>query len=211
MKIISVNIGQPRIIEYNGEPVSTAIYKDPIAEKIAVQKLTLAGDAQVDRRFHGGASKAVYAYPSEHYKFWQAELSETELPFGMFGENLTTAGLLETEICVGDKIRFGTAELVATEPRFPCYKLGIRFGRKDIIRRFQKSQKSGIYFAVAKPGELQIGDIIEVLDRDEYRVSITDLLRLHDEKNDPELAELALAVEALPEKWKRDIRKWFKR
>jgi MOSC domain-containing protein YiiM len=209
MKIISVNIGQPRIVEYNGEPVSTAIYKEPIAGAVKVSELTLVGDAQVDRRFHGGASKAVYAYSSEHYEFWRNELPEMDLPFGMFGENLTTVGLLENEIFDGDKIRVGTAELIITEPRFPCYKLGIKFGRKDIIRRFQKSRRSGIYFAVAKTGEIQAGDEIIILERNENRVTIEDLVRLYEQKNDLEIGERALKVAALPEKWKRDIRRWL--
>lgn len=210
MKILSVNIGQPRTVEYNGEPVVTAIYKQPIAERVKVESLTIAGDAQVDRRFHGGANKAVYAYPSEHYKFWHNEFPEMALPFGIFGENLTTHGLIETEVCVGDRIRAGTAELVVTEPRFPCFKLGIRFGRKDVIRKFQKSRKSGIYFSVAKPGELQVNDFIEILERDENKVSIEDLVRLHNEKSDLELAERALKVAALPKDWRRKIQKMLK-
>ncbi|MEP6922942.1 MAG: MOSC domain-containing protein [Pyrinomonadaceae bacterium] len=207
MKIVSVNIGQPRTVEYNGEMVVTGIYKEPVFKPVKVNELTLAGDIQVDRRFHGGANKAVYAYPSEHYEFWRTELPEMDLPFGTFGENLTTIGVLETEICVGDKIRVGTAELIATEPRFPCYKLGIKFGRKDIIRRFQKSRRSGIYFSVFETGELQTGDNIEFLERDENRVTIEDLVRLNDEKNNIEIAKRALKVIALPKDWKRKISK----
>lgn len=210
MKIVSVNVGQPRIIEYNNEPLATAIFKEPIATRVAVNNLTIIGDAQVDRRFHGGTNKAVYAYPSEHYEFWQAEFPAMELPFGIFGENLTTVGLFETDVCVGDKIRIGTTELVATEPRFPCFKLGIRFGRKDVIRKFQESRKSGIYFSVAKPGELQTGDSIEFIEREENQVTIEDLVRLHDEKKDLKLAERAVQVKSLPKDWNRNIRKWFK-
>ena len=207
MKILSVNVGQPRVVEYNGEPVATAIFKEPVAEPVKVNQLTLSGDAQVDRRFHGGANKAVYAYPSEHYEFWKSEFPGMDLPFGMFGENLTTVGLLETEARVGDKIRVGTAELIVTEPRFPCYKLGIKFGRTDIIRRFQKSRRSGIYFSVAKTGELQAGDEITILEHDERSVTIEDLVRLHDEKKDLELARRALNTPALPKDWQQKIRK----
>lgn len=210
MKILSVNIGQPRTVEYNGESVVTAIYKEPISEPVKVNELTIVGDAQVDRRFHGGLNKAVYVYPSEHYEFWRNELPEMDLQFGMFGENLTTCGIFETEICVGDKIRVGTVELIAREPRFPCFKLGLKFGRKDVIRKFQKSRLSGIYFSVSRTGELQIGDEIEILTREETRVSIADLVRLHDEKKDLELAKRALEVNALPQDWQRKIRKWFK-
>ncbi len=205
MKIISVNVGMPRLVEYNGEPAATAIYKAPVAGRVRVNQLNLEGDAQADLRVHGGASKSVYAYPSEHYDFWRNELPETDIPTAIFGENLTTKGLLETEVCAGDKFRVGTAEFVVTEPRFPCFKLGIRFGRKDIIRRFQKSRRSGFYLSVAKTGELEAGDSIEFVERDENRVTIEELVRLHDDKNDLEIARRALKVAALPEKWKRDI------
>ncbi len=210
MKIISVNVGMPRLVEYNGEPVATGIYKSPVAGKIAVNPFNLAGDAQADLRVHGGVSKSVYAYASEHYAFWQEEYPDKDLPVAIFGENLTTRGILETEICAGDKIRIGTAEFVVTEPRFPCYKLGIRFGRKDILRRFQKSRRSGFYLSVAKTGELTAGDSIEFISRDPHRVTIEELVRLVDEKNNPEILDIArraAEVEALPESWKEHINK----
>lgn len=207
MKIISVNVGMPQLVEYNGEPITTAIYKSPVGGKVKVNALNLAGDAQADLRVHGGASKSVYAYPFEHYEFWQNEYPGKDLPIAIFGENLTTKGILETEICAGDRIRVGTAEFMVTEPRFPCFKLGIRFGRKDIIRRFQKSRRSGFYLSVAKPGEIEAGDAIEFIERDPNRVTIEELVRLADEKNVLEIAQRALKVEALPERWKEQIRK----
>lgn len=207
MKIISVNVGMPRIVaDARGEPVATGIYKNPVAGKVRVNPLNLAGDGQADLRVHGGVSKAVYAYPFEHYEFWRNEYPDKDLPMAIFGENLTTEGILETEICAGDKIRVGTAEFVVTEPRFPCFKLGIRFGRKDIIRRFQQSRRSGFYLAVAKTGELEAWDSIEFLERDPNRITIEDLCRLVEDKNDSEIARRALKVEALPEKWKHSIR-----
>ncbi|HSK70548.1 MAG TPA: MOSC domain-containing protein [Pyrinomonadaceae bacterium] len=207
MKIISVNVGTPRLVEYNGEPVVTAIYKSPVEGKVQVNPQNLAGDAQADLRVHGGASKSVYAYPFEHYGFWQNEYPDKDLPIAIFGENLTTEGILETEICAGDRIRVGTAEFIVTEPRFPCFKLGIRFERKDIIRRFQKSRRSGFYLSVAKTGEIKAGDAIEFIERDPNRVTIEELVRLADEKNVLEIAQRALKVEALPERWKEQIRK----
>ena len=209
MKIISVNVGMPRLVEYNGEPIATAIYKNPVEGKVKVNPLNLAGDAQADLRVHGGASKSVYAYPFEHYEFWQTEYPNKDLPIAIFGENLTTEGILETEICAGDKIRVGTAEFIVTEPRFPCFKLGIRFDRKDIIRRFQKSRRSGFYLAVAKVGEIEAGDAIEFVEREPHRVTIEELVRLSDDKNVLEIARRALKVEALPERWKQHIRKMF--
>jgi MOSC domain-containing protein YiiM len=210
MKIISVNVGMPRLVEYLGEPVATGIYKSPVEGKVAVNPLNLAGDAQADLRVHGGVSKSVYAYPSEHYAFWQAEYPDKDLPIAIFGENLTTRGIVETEICAGDRIRIGTAEFVVTEPRFPCYKLGIRFGEKDILRRFQKSRRSGFYLSVAKTGELAAGDKIEFLSRDPHRVTIEELVRLIDEKHNPEIKEIARRaanVGALDEGWKQEINK----
>ncbi len=207
MKIISVNVGMPRLVEYNGEPVSTAIYKDPVEGKVKVNPQNLAGDAQADLRVHGGASKSVYAYPFEHYEFWQNEYPKKDLPIAIFGENLTTEGILETEICAGDKIRVGTAEFIVTEPRFPCFKLGIRFNRKDIIRRFQKSRRSGFYLAVAKTGEIEAGDAIEFVERDPNQVTIEELVNLSGDKKVSEVARRALNIEALPERWKEHIRK----
>ena len=207
MKIISVNVGMPRLVEYNGEPIVTAIYKSPVGGKVEAGELNLAGDAQADLRVHGGASKSVYAYPFEHYDFWQNQYPNKDLPHAIFGENLTTEGILETEICAGDKIRVGTAEFIVTEPRFPCFKLGIRFGRKDILRRFQKSRRSGFYLSVAKTGEIEAGDAIEFVERDPHRVTIEELVRLTENKNSSEIARRALKVEALPERWKQNIRK----
>lgn len=176
MKVLSVNVGLPRIVEYRGEPVSTGIYKEPVIGRVAVNEFNLAGDAQADLRVHGGYSKAVYVYPSEHYEFWHGELPEMNLPFGVFGENLTTTGLIETQVFVGDKLRVGTAEFVVTEPRQPCFKLGIRFGRTDIIKRFAKSGRSGFYLAIEKTGELGTGDEIALLSREENGVSIFDIV-----------------------------------
>src|SRR5436305_9927813 len=136
MKIISVNVGRPRLVMWQGSPVSTGIFKEPVEGRVALRTLNLDGDRQADLTVHGGPAKAVYAYPSEHYPFWRGELPGTELPWGMFGENFTTEGLLETTANVGDRFRVGTAELQVTQPRLPCYKLGIKFGREDMLKRF---------------------------------------------------------------------------
>ncbi len=175
MKVLSVNVGLPRIVEYWGEAVATGIYKEPVAGRVEVNEFNLAGDAQADLRVHGGYSKAVYVYPSEHYEFWRNELPETDLPFGVFGENLTTLGLIETEARVGDRYRIGTAEFVVTEPRQPCFKLGIRFNRTDIIKRFAKSGRSGFYLAIEKTGDLGAGDEIEFLSREANQPSIFEV------------------------------------
>ena len=177
MKILSVCVGLPKIVEYHGEPVSTAIFKEAVAGKVRVGEVNLEGDRQADLRVHGGYSKAVYIYPSEHYEFWKKELPEMDLPFGVFGENLTTEGLLESEVFIGDKLKIGTAEFIVTEPRQPCFKLGIKFGRTDIIKRFAQSGRSGFYLAIEKTGELETGDEIEFLTREQSEISIANVVR----------------------------------
>jgi MOSC domain-containing protein YiiM len=156
MKLISVNVGLPRIVMSKGDPVSTGIFKVPVAGSVMLRTLNLDGDRQADLSVHGGPSKAVYVYPSEHYEYWQRELPEMELPWGMFGENFTTVGLFESELNIGDKFRVGSAIVVVTEPRMPCYKLGITFGRADIVKRFLASERTGFYFAVLQEGEVGV-------------------------------------------------------
>jgi MOSC domain-containing protein YiiM len=161
ISVISVNVGLPRLVEYNGEPVATGIFKEPVGGIVKVNELNLEGDRQADLRVHGGRFKAVYVYPAEHYEFWERELPGVELPWGVFGENLTVRGLVESEVCPGDRLRVGTAEFTVTQPRYPCFKLGIRFGRKDMIRRFAESGRTGFYLAVEKTGELSAGYMVE--------------------------------------------------
>lgn len=173
-----------------------------------LRTLNLDGDRQADLSVHGGVSKAVYGYPVEHYGFWRKELPDMELPYGMFGENFTTEGLLETELNVGDRFRIGEAELMVTEPRLPCYKLGIKFGRTDIIRRFLQSRRTGFYFAVVKEGMVKSGDEIELLSRDDNNISIADVTRLYAfEKNDLETLRRVVKLEALSESWREHFRK----
>jgi MOSC domain-containing protein YiiM len=203
VKIISLNVGRPRLVLRNGEPVSTGIFKEPIAGRVMMRTLNLDGDGQADLSVHGGPSKAVYVYPSEHYDFWKRELPEMNLPWGMFGENFTTAGLLEKEINIGDKFRIGSAEVMVTEPRMPCYKLGIRFGRTDIIKRFLQSERTGFYLAVLKEGEVGAGDEFEPVERDARDVRVSDITRLYTrEKHNAELLRRAIEVEALPASWR---------
>ena len=172
MKLISLNIALPSIVEWNGDPVATGIFKEPVQGPVMLRRLNLDGDRQADLSVHGGVSKAVYAYPSEHYEFWKKELPDMELLYGMFGENFTTEGMLEGEVLVGDRFRVGDAELMVTEPRLPCYKLGIKFGRADIIRKFLQSRRSGFYFAVLQEGAVKAGDEIELINRDANNIAI---------------------------------------
>jgi len=177
MRIVSVNVGLPREVEGPGGPVRTGIFKSAVEGRRRVADHHVEGDGQADRRVHGGPDKAVYAYPHEHYAFWREELGVVELPFGAFGENLTTEGLREDEVRVGDRFRAGTVELVAKGPRSPCYKLGLRHGRPDIVERFNRSGRCGIYFGVEREGDLGAGDALVLLSRDPEAPTIAAVFR----------------------------------
>ena len=203
MKLISLNIALPRIVEWNGDSVVTGIFKEPVSGPVMLRTLNLDGDRQADLSVHGGKTKAVYAYPSEHYEFWKNELPDVDLPYGMFGENFTTERLFEDAVNVGDRFRVGKAALMVTEPRMPCYKLGIKFGRSDIIKKFLQSRRTGFYFAVLKEGEVKAGDQIELISRDANNISIADIIRLYAfEREDLETLRRAVKLEALSESWR---------
>jgi MOSC domain-containing protein YiiM len=209
MKLISVNVGLPLdVILGNGKKVTTGIFKEPVEGRVMLRTLNLDGDKQADLTVHGGASKAVYGYPSEHYEFWRKELPDMELPYGMFGENFTTEGMFEDSLYIGDRFRVGEAEIMVTEPRLPCYKLGIKFERSDILKRFLVSRRTGFYFAVLKEGEVEAGDKIEPLGRDRNQITVADITRLYAfEKSDLKTLQRALEVEALPKSWRDYFRK----
>jgi MOSC domain-containing protein YiiM len=208
MKIVSLNVGRPRLVMRNDEPVSTGIFKEPVTGRVMLRTLNLDGDRQADLTVHGGPQKAVYLYPSEHYAFWKQELPEMNLPWGMFGENFTAAGLLETETHIGDRFRIGAAEVMVTQPRMPCYKLGIRFGRTDIIKRFLLSERSGFYFSVLKEGEVGVGDKIQLMQKNTSGVRVVEITRLYSsDKNNVDLLQRAIATEALPDNWREYFRK----
>jgi len=202
MQIVSVNVGRPREVVWREMPVETAIFKAPLQGEVSVGKLNLAGDRQADLSVHGGADKAVYGYPHEHYEFWRKELA-TDLTWGNFGENLTIEGLSENDLFIGDRLRVGSSVLTVTQPRMPCYKLAIRFNRDDIIKRFLASRRCGFYFSVAEEGELAAGATVEVLSRDPERVTVVDIVDLFlSGRPDTKLLERALRVAALPASWK---------
>lgn len=203
MQIISINVGLPRTVTWKGRPVTTGIFKAPVSGPVAVRTLNLDGDRQADLSVHGGPDKAVYAYASEHYGYWRAELPELELDWGAFGENLTTEGLIEDEVRIGDRFRIGTAELVATQPRQPCYKLEVRFDRDDMVKRFVRAGRHGVYFAVAREGIVTPGDRIEPLDRDPNDVTVADIARLYvSDTRNVALMRRAINVPALPDGWR---------
>jgi MOSC domain-containing protein YiiM len=203
MRLVSVNVGLPREVIWNGRTVTTGIFKEPVEGPVRVRRLNLDGDRQADLSVHGGPDKAVYAYPAEHYDYWRGELPDMELPWGIFGENLTTEGLLEDKVNIGDRFQMGSALLMVTQPRMPCYKLGIKFGRNDIIKRFLWSGRTGFYFSVLEEGEVSTGDTIRLIGRDKNEVTVADITRLYvSKKENLEMLHCAVQVEALPESWR---------
>jgi MOSC domain-containing protein YiiM len=207
MQLTSVNVGLPREVSWKGKTISTGIFKEPVANVVKLRSLNLDGDRQADLSVHGGVDKAVYAYPSEHYSYWQRELPDMQLPWGMFGENFTTTGLFEDEVFIGDRFQIGTAEVMATQPRLPCYKLGIKFGRADIVQRFQSSRLTGIYFSVLREGEVQVGNTIELIERNQTNISISDITRLYLRESDSlEMLDRAVRLESLPIGWRNYFR-----
>jgi MOSC domain-containing protein YiiM len=199
MKLVSVNVGLPREVIWEGKAVRTGIFKEPASGRVALRKLNLDGDGQADLSAHGGPDKAIYAYPAEHYDIWRAELPGISLPWGAFGENLTTEGLREEEVNIGDQLRIGSAVVMVTQPRRPCYKLAMRLGRPDIADRFLSSGRSGFYLAVLQEGEIEAGEAIEVLRRDENAVTVADINHLHaQDMHNLDLLRRAAQVGALP-------------
>src|SRR5436189_2565578 len=193
MKLLSVNVGLPREVNWQKKLVTTGIFKEPVQGPVMMRRLNLDGDQQADLTVHGGVNKAVYLYPSEHYSYWRSELPGMDLAWGMFGENFSTEGLLENAVYIGDRFRIGETELMVTEPRLPCYKLGIKFGRADIIKRFLQSRRTGFYFAVLKEGNVRAGDEIELINRDPNNITIADITRLYAfEKDDVETLRRAV-------------------
>jgi MOSC domain-containing protein YiiM len=206
MKVISVNVGLPRQVSHEKRQVVTSIFKEPVEGRVKVTTLNLNGDAQADLSVHGGVDKAIYSYSKEHYNYWKEAYPMIDMPFGMFGENLTTQGLYEDMVNIGDQYQIGSSRLVVTQPRMPCYKLGIKFGRMDIIEKFINSQRPGIYYRVLEEGELGAGDSIELLYRDKNNVSIIDIVSLYinDHYDGENLSKMqrATKLEFLPERWR---------
>ena len=214
MKVLSVNVGLPRKVLFDGKIITTAIFKDPVEGPIMLRKLNLDGDKQADLTVHGGVNKAVYSYPAEHYDYWRKQLPDIDLMWGMFGENFTTEGLMEDDVNIGDQLRIGSAKLIATQPRMPCYKLGVRFGRMDMIRRFLASGRPGIYFKVLGEGKIQVGDNINIIRKDKNKVSVKDIVHLYvnrDRAENIEMMRRATKILALPEGWKNEFQENIER
>ena len=206
MHVISVNVGLPRATVWRGETEITGIFKEPVDGPVRAAGVNLEGDGQADPTVHGGPDKAVYVYPAEHYPFWREELGR-EFPWGMFGENLTVAGApLEDDAAIGDRLRIGTAEFEVTQPRLPCYKLGIRFNDAGMVRRFHRAGRTGYYLRIASEGHVAAGDAIEILGRHPAHIPVSELTRLMtSDRHDTDALRRALAVDELP----ADLRPFF--
>ena len=206
MKLISLNVGLPKEVTWHNRLVTTGIFKEPVPGRIALRKLNLDGDRQADLTVHGGEFKAVYCYPSEHYAYWKRAMPEHDFPTAVFGENFTTEGLLEDSVHLGDSFRVGTAEIVVTQPRLPCYKLGVRFADDHMVKRFLSAGRSGFYVAVSREGQVAAGDEIVPLSRDPRAIPVSEIMRLFAAKEyaaaDISIIERMTEIPAVPEDWK---------
>ncbi len=210
MKIVSLNVGLPREVVWHGQPVTTGIFKSPTTERIRLRRLNLDGDRQADLTVHGGEYKAVYCYPVEHYDYWREKLPGCDLPFGSFGENFTTNGLLESNVHIGDRFTINDAEVVVSQPRLPCYKLGVRFQSDEMVKKFLASRRIGFYLAVTREGDVAAGDEMIPVVQNAGKISIADFLRLFLSKsfseNDRASLQELYALPSVPNDWKRYFR-----
>jgi MOSC domain-containing protein YiiM len=207
MKIVSLNVGLPRTVRSHGRDVLTAIYKSPVRGPIMLRRLNLDGDRQADLEVHGGPCKAVYAYASEHYDFWRQGFPKMDLSWGAFGENFTTEGFFEEDAVIGDQYRIGQALLAVAQPRFPCYKIAIRFERDDMVKRFLAAGRSGVYFSVIEQGLVNTGDKTELVHEVKERVSVADVNRAyaHGVRADVPMLRRIAKLEPLP----AELREYF--
>ena len=207
MRILSINVGTPKQVPANRTTVLTSIFKSPVEGRVAVRRHNIDGDRQSDLTVHGGPNKAVYCYPAEHYRYWKEQLPDMDLSsWGTFGENLTTEGIAEDAVSIGDRFQAGSAVLQVTQPRMPCFKLAIRFGRADMVKRFWQSGRSGIYFSVVEEGDVAAGDAIEKIAQGPEEISVADVVRLYrGDETSAELLERALRA-PLSGSWKQELR-----
>ncbi len=202
VRIASVNVGMPAPLRRGDASVPSGIVKTPVAGRVRVGRTNLDGDGQADLRVHGGPGKAVYAYPARHYAAWARELGRDDLVPGFFGENLTLEGVDEDDVLIGDRFRMGTALLEVSQPRIPCFKLGIRVGDPHFLKPFLQSGRSGFYLRVVEEGELAAGDAVERVSRGEGGLSVREAVRLFAGGEDPGALARAAAAPALEDGWR---------
>lgn len=203
MRVISVNVSEPREIEYKGTTTLTSIFKKPVEGRVMLRELDLDGNAQADLVSHGGVYRAAYIYPYEHYATWSEELERDDFVYGQFGESLTTEGLLETEVYIGDVFRIGQALVQVTQPRMPCFKLGIRMDMPLIVKKFLHAPRSGFYVRVLEEGTIAADDSIEKVSTDPNKVSVQDVYYgINFDKSNKTLAERIVKIESLSPEWR---------
>jgi MOSC domain-containing protein YiiM len=202
VRIASVNVGLPAPLPGDGGGVLSGIVKAPVAGRVRVGRTNLDGDGQADLTVHGGPDKAVYAYPLQHYAAWAADLGRDDLVTGIFGENLTLEGADEQDVLVGDRFRVGTALLEVSQPRIPCFKLGIRMGDPHFLAPFLRSGRTGFYLRVLEEGHLAAGDPVERVTRGEGGVTVREVARLFAGVDDPGAYSRAAGAPALTDGWK---------
>ncbi len=208
MKVLSINVGQPKEVAYQQKIITTGIFKKPVSGLVKVNQLNLEGDQQADLSVHGGIDKAVYAYPTEHYAFWRQQFPQWEFEFAVFGENLSVSGLLETEVCIGDTFKIGTAEVMVTSPRMPCFKLGIKMGDPRFVKSFLQANLNGFYLKVTTEGEFEAGQDITPIGNDDYGLTVQEVARLYStERENRSLLQKAVGAPNLPSDWKEYFEK----
>ncbi|MBI3575949.1 MAG: MOSC domain-containing protein [Gammaproteobacteria bacterium] len=207
MTLISINVGLPREITHRGQAITTGIFKAPVAGTVRLGRLNLAGDGQADLRVHGGADKAVYLYPFEHYAYWAGELGRDDFSHGQFGENFTTTGLLEGEVCIGDVFQIGEARVQVTQPRSPCFKLGIRMAEENFPERFTSANRTGFYLRVLEEGRVAAGDAIARTERATGSMTVRDVFRLRHVGGTRAEYERAVRLPDLSQSWRAAFEK----
>jgi len=206
MKVLSVNVGERTTIEYKGKLVETGFFKYPVSRLVLARHDGLDGDVQVDRRVHGGPHKAIHAFPSEHYGFYRDLFGSADWTYGHFGENLTTEGLLESDVRIGDRFRIGEALVEVSQPRSPCFRFGARLGSRDAIRTCVDSARTGLYFRVIEEGALKAGDTIDAVGSDKGAMTVEEVHRLYyHDKTNREALRRAVACKVLAPGFRDDF------
>jgi len=203
MRILHVNVGQPREIEWRGRIVTTGIFKEAVTGPVNIRRHNVEGDRQADLSVHGGPGKAVYAYAAGHYRLWSRELPDFDTTPGAFGENLTIDDFRETDIRIGDRFLAGTALLEVSQPRLPCYKLNLRHGRDDMIDRMLATGLTGFYLRILEEGAVEADAPFERIDSDPSAITVAEAARLYTGAvDDADLLRRAIATSALPTDWR---------
>ena len=197
--VLSVNVGRAREFDFNGRPAKSAIWKSPVAGRIAARGVNLEGDDQADRKAHGGPDKAIYAYAVEDTRWWKEKLGRS-LQYGEFGENLTTEGVAVNDALVGERWAIGTAVFEVSEPRIPCWRLGVRMNDQGFVRRFTEALRPGTYLRIILEGALGAGDEIRILERPDHDMTIRDIFRIY--TRDRGEVERLLAIPRMSESWR---------